>query len=105
MLKESYVLRQPFNIITQYEQRIDDLKKEISIRTEHMVKMRGENFNLLAHKLEALSPLAILGRGYSITTKLPEGAIIKDAASVKRGDEIETRLGKGKLRSRVEEAG
>jgi exodeoxyribonuclease VII large subunit len=52
-----------------------------------------------------LSPLAILGRGYSITTKLPEGAIIKDAASVKRGDEIETRLGKGKLRSRVEEAG
>jgi exodeoxyribonuclease VII large subunit len=104
-LKDSYVLRQPLNIITQYEQRIDDLKKDISIRAGHILKLRGENFNLLAHKLEALSPLAILGRGYSITAKLPDGAIIKDAGSVQVGDRIETRLGKGKIRSRIEETG
>jgi exodeoxyribonuclease VII large subunit len=102
-LKESYVLRQPLNMIIQYEQRIDDLHKDIAIRIDHIIKMRGENFNLLSSKLEALSPLAILNRGYSITTKLPEGSMIKDSNILKKDDRVETRLGKGKFRSRVEE--
>jgi exodeoxyribonuclease VII large subunit len=64
--------------------------------------MRNENFNLLIGKLEVLSPLGILKRGYSITMKLPGGAIVKDAADLKVGDAVETRLGKGKFKSRVE---
>ena len=102
-LKESYILRQPLNIITQYEQKIDDLRKDIAIRIDHLVKMRSENFNLLISKLEALSPLGILKRGYSITTKVPEGMIIKDSGLLKKGDRVETKLGKGKFTSRVEE--
>lgn len=89
--------------VAQYEQEIDDLAKEIAIRIDHIVKMRGENFNLLASKLEALSPLAVLNRGYSITTKLPGGMIIKDAKALNRDDWVQTRLGKGKFTSRVEE--
>lgn len=102
-LRDSYILRQPLNLALQYEQKIDDLRKDLAIRIDHIVKMRGENFNLLAGKLETLSPLAILGRGYSITTKFADGVIIKDAASLKAGDSVQTRLGKGKFRSRVEE--
>ena len=102
-LRTSYALRQPLNIITQYEQAIDDLTKDIAIRIDHLVKMRGENFNLLAGKLGALSPLSILARGYSISAKLPEGVIIKDSLFLKKGDAVETRVGKGKFRSRVEE--
>ncbi|MDD5423275.1 MAG: exodeoxyribonuclease VII large subunit, partial [Candidatus Omnitrophica bacterium] len=102
-LKDSYILRQPLNIITQYEQEIDELRKDIAIRIDHIVKMRSENFNLLISKLDVLSPLGILNRGYSITTRLPEGAIIKDASSLKVNDIVETRLGKGKFRSKVEE--
>ena len=101
-LKESYILRQPLNIITQYEQTIDDLRKDMAIRIGHLVKMREENFRALAGKLGSLSPLAILNRGYSITTRLPEGAIVKDAGLVKKGDIVETKLGKGKFRSKVE---
>lgn len=104
-MKESYILRQPLNIITQYEQKIDDLRKDMAIRIDHMVKMRGEEFRLAIGKLEALSPLAILGRGYSITTMIPGGVILKDAGSLKKGDEVETRLGKGIFKSRVEEIG
>ncbi len=102
-LKESYILRQPLNLIVQYEQKIDDLRKDIAIRIDHIVKMRGENFNLLASKLEVLSPLAILNRGYSITTKLPEGAIVKSSRMLKKNDIVETKLGSGKFKSRVEE--
>ena len=65
----------------QYEQKIDDLKKDLGIRIDHIVKMRGENFNFLGGKLGALNPLSILDRGYSVTVKLPDGAILKNAAS------------------------
>lgn len=102
-LKDSYVLRQPLNIVTQYQQEIDDLKKDLGIRVDHIVKMRGESFNFLGGKLGALNPLAILNRGYSVTVKLPEGAILKNIESLSKGDTIETRLGKGKFRSIVEE--
>jgi exodeoxyribonuclease VII large subunit len=82
---------------------IDDLKKDMAVRIDHLVKMRAEGFNLLAGKLGALSPLAILGRGYSITMKIPGGGIMRDSMDLKAGDRVETRLGRGKFISRVEE--
>lgn len=98
-LKDSYILRQPLNLVLQYEQKIDGLREDLAIRLKHVVKLRGENFNLLAGKLEALSPLSILNRGYSITTRLD--VVMKDAADLKKDDVVETRLGKGSFRSRV----
>ena len=53
-----------------------------------------------AASLEALSPVAILGRGYSITYR--DGRIVKDAREVKPGDRLRTRLGSGEIDSRVE---
>lgn len=102
-LKGSYVLRQPLNYIIQQEQRIDDLKKDVFVRIGHIVNIYGEKFNRIDSKLEAFNPTAILRRGYSITTSIPDGSIIKDALSLNKGDVVETRLGKGKFKSRVEE--
>ena len=102
-VKKSYILRQPLNIITQYEQKIDDFRKDMRIRIDHLLKMRTENHNLLESKLEAFNPRAILKRGYSVTVRLPGRIILKDTGSLKRGDIVETELGKGKFRSRVEE--
>ena len=101
-LKESYVLRQPLNYIIQQEQRIDDLRKDISIRIGHFIDMYGEKYGHMHSKLEAFNPAAILKRGYSITVKMPEGAVIKYAKSLKAGDLVETKLGQGKFMSRVE---
>jgi exodeoxyribonuclease VII large subunit len=102
-VKDSYILRQPLNLIVQYEQQIDGFRKDIAIRIEHLIKMRGENYNLLSSKLGAFNPLAILKRGYSVTTKLPEEMILKNTALLKVGDIVETKLGNGKFRSKVEE--
>ncbi|OGW84632.1 MAG: exodeoxyribonuclease VII large subunit [Omnitrophica bacterium RIFCSPLOWO2_01_FULL_45_10] len=102
-LRESYILRQPLNFIIQYEQRIDDLSKDLNIRLDHIVEMRNENFNNLISKLGALSPLAILNRGYSITMKLPDRVVVKDAKTLRKDDLVETKLGRGKFISRVEE--
>ena len=104
-LKSSYILRQPLNYIIQQEQRIDDLRKDIFLRIGHIVNIYGEKFNRIDSKLEAFNPTAILKRGYSITTRIPDSIIVKDALSLNKGDIVETRLGKGKFKSRVEEIG
>lgn len=102
-LKESYMLRRPLNYMVQRQQRIDDLKKDMSVSISHISDMAFEKFSHITSKLESLSPISILNRGYSITAKLPEGFIVKEAASLKSGDYVETRLGHGKFKSRVEE--
>jgi exodeoxyribonuclease VII large subunit len=55
----------------------------------------------LAASLEALSPLGVLARGYSLTLKL-DGRPVRSADDVQPGDWIETRLASGRIFSRVE---
>ena len=55
------------------------------------------------HALNTVSPLATLSRGYAIASHHPGGGIIRDSAEVQSGEAIEARLGKGRLRCRVEE--
>ena len=64
-------------------------------------RQRTESF---ARSLDALSPLKVLGRGYSITRRLDTGAVIRAAADVAAGESVETILASGRLISRVEAA-
>ncbi|MBU0895551.1 MAG: exodeoxyribonuclease VII large subunit [Candidatus Omnitrophica bacterium] len=102
-LSQSYALKQPLKMVEKYEQMIDDLRKDMAIRIDHLVRLHGENYNLLDQKLAVLSPLSILSRGYSVSSRLPEKKIIKDTGDIKVGDRIETRLGKGTFISKIEE--
>ena len=52
-------------------------------------------------KLQALSPIAILERGYSITRTIPEAIIVKEAKTVSLNQDLEVMLAKGILRCRV----
>ena len=96
-------MRRPLNFIVQREQRIDDLRKEMSVRIGHILEMSVQRHNGIEAKLEAFNPTRILERGYSITLKLPGGEVIKNISAISRGDRVETRLGKGKFWSRIEE--
>src|ERR1700722_12221576 len=60
-------------------------------------KVRSER---LQTALESLSPLAILGRGYALVFDA-EGKLLKDANTVKDGDEISARLAHGEIRASV----
>ena len=50
--------------------------------------------------LEALSPVAILNRGYALVFDA-KGQLVKDAARLKAGDELSARLARGRVRARV----
>jgi exodeoxyribonuclease VII large subunit len=50
-----------------------------------------------AARLEALSPLAVLGRGYAVCWNADRTAVIRDAAAVAEGDRVRVRLARGEL--------
>lgn len=57
----------------------------------------------LATALNSLSPLAVLGRGYSLTRTVPEGKVITDAANLVLGEVLRLTFAQGEARVRVEE--
>ena len=61
-----------------------------------------QQIDTVAARLESLSPLAVLGRGYSLTQRTADGRIIRAAAELSPGDEIATRFARGQAISRVE---
>jgi len=52
--------------------------------------------------LRLLSPEQVLARGYSITTDAETGKVLRDAAKVKPGQRLKTRLQKGEIVSKTE---
>lgn len=98
-----HMLKSPLDRLLEKEQLLDELINAINSNIAHCVDMFKQRFATLIGKLEALSPLAILSRGYSLTLLMPDAIIIKDAAKVKAGDAIKTVLNKGEIFSSVQE--
>ena len=56
----------------------------------------------MAERLESLSPLAVLGRGYSVTQRASDGRVVTATGALSAGELILTRLAQGTLTSRIE---
>jgi exodeoxyribonuclease VII large subunit len=54
-----------------------------------------------ARRLDAISPLRVLERGYAVVTDLRDGRVVSDAHAVALGDELNLRLARGRLRAAV----
>jgi exodeoxyribonuclease VII large subunit len=83
------------------------MKKDLDARTAAMVSAarnslleRKVRLERMDTALQALSPLAILERGYALVFDA-SGELLKDAARVKAGDEISARLAKGTVSATV----
>jgi exodeoxyribonuclease VII large subunit len=55
----------------------------------------------LISRLETLSPLPVLARGYSIAYKLPQHSVIRRWTDVKAGDKVRIQLSEGRLECMV----
>lgn len=80
-------------------------QQDLSLRLERAMALRLERLHarvsLQARTLDAVSPLATLGRGYSILLSA-EGQAIRAPEQVKSGERLEARLAQGRLWCRVE---
>jgi exodeoxyribonuclease VII large subunit len=103
-IMKRYAFKQPLFLIEQYQQSLDETAKSLSQALNFFLMSKHQSLQAIQGKMDALSPVAILKRGYSITMVMPGLGIIKDSAQAKIGTQIKTRLAKGELISRVEKS-
>ena len=68
---------------------------------ERLLRLKEERLKGLVGKVDTLSPLSVLARGYAVVSK--EGKALVNASDAAVGDSVEIRLQKGKLKAKVEE--
>ncbi len=96
-------LRRPLERLRQEEERLDDWNERLQRAMQCRLEQFREQLKGQAARLESLSPLNVLARGYSLTRKEDEIILLHDAGQVRRGERIVTRLQHGEIISRVEE--
>jgi exodeoxyribonuclease VII large subunit len=94
-------MRRPLQKIRELEQRLDDTALRLNRAIDRRLVQSSEKIAAFAARLENLSPLNVLTRGYSLTHKLG-GKLLRSSADVVPGDLILTRLSRGEVQSRVE---
>ena len=92
--------------------RITGIRQNLGFQKASLVKAMERQFggmrasrSLLEKRINDLSPLSVLKRGYSITMKLPEKRVLKDVSGMEQGDQVQVLLGEGELECRVEKVG
>ena len=89
-----------FSIVkTRQESKIDLFEQRMHTSIERRLTSERHRLELVDEKLKALDPTLLLRRGYSIT--LHNGRAVKDATALHPGDEIETRLARGTIKSEI----
>lgn len=83
--------------------RLDELSLGLWRRFRDCMERCKDRLNHGSERLNSLSPLGVLERGYSIAHKMPEGAIVRDSASIQTGDHLRITFARGKSLCRVEE--
>lgn len=96
-LMKSPSMRHPLDKINQKKMDLEILKRNIAEAMKRKIEKEKGILSVLCGKLDVLSPLTVLARGYSITMK-PDGNVIKSAKQVHNGDELDVVLSDGKIR-------
>ena len=94
--------RSPLDRVRDLARRIDELELRAGRAIRGQWRTARRAVEGAAARLEALSPLAILARGYSLTHRAVDGRLIRDAAELAPGDGLRTRFARGQVVSRVE---
>jgi exodeoxyribonuclease VII large subunit len=99
-LASSAAFQQPQYLLDQFTGRVDDLGRRMEGRMTNFIGSKSQAFQGIMGRLNALNPLAILERGYSVSFN-EKGDILKSVRQISEGDVIRTRLHKGSLVSKV----
>jgi len=87
----------PMHELQRMHQHHQSLNRRLQFAIESLFGRQRQLLAKAAGNLNALSPLATLQRGYSITRRVSNGAVVQDAAEVETGERVETLLAHGRL--------
>ena len=97
--RKRLLLSYPGNVILRYEQKLNEAGVQLNAYIMYYFRLTEEKMKSLTGKFEAVSPLTVLSRGYSITMK--DGQVLRESNRVKKGDRVTTKLFKGGFVSEV----
>jgi len=104
LLAESRFFKHPFEMVHRYQTELDELEARGTRAMRLVQRSSQEQLQTAAAQLEALSPLRVLARGYSVSLD-SDGNVIRDPAQLEIGDPLTTIVRDGKIHSRVESLG
>ncbi len=95
-------LRDPRDELRQGKARLKHLQERIIKALGYQMRHKREKLVGLSRHLEAVSPLSVLSRGYSLVRRLPDQRLITEADELEIGDQVEILFRRGKARAKVE---
>lgn len=95
-LESSRVLQNPLLMIQDKRVLLDYQQDRLKTGLERAVARQRQNHAALCGKLDSLSPLKVLSRGYGLT-QTPDGAVVTSVRQVAPGDPIQVTLSDGRL--------
>ncbi len=78
-------------------EHLQGIRMQLQREAPRLLLPRRERVKMFSSRLEALSPLKVLSRGYAIVTRPPGGPILRDAAALSRRERIGIRLHRGEV--------
>lgn len=87
----------PRAAVANSRQRLDDLTARALSAARHTLELRRHRLDGLHLRLQALSPLSILNRGYAIVTRAGSTEVIRSAEALRPGDELDVRVSDGQF--------
>jgi exodeoxyribonuclease VII large subunit len=100
-IANSYAMRQPFDRLRRWQQRLDEFAQRLKLNITHALNTEREKLSGIAGKLESLSPLNVLKRGYTITTRLENNKSLREVKGLNIEDKIKTSFSKGSVISTI----
>lgn len=102
-LQMSHALRRPADLLNLWSQRLDETTERLSRSMRQRWQRTDQDLRAASDRLAALSPQAVLQRGYSITRRPGNPNPLRNATALRVGDRIETTLAVGRVISDVGE--
>lgn len=96
------VLSSPTAYLDLKRMELDHRTARLTAAEEHWLSTRRQQFAGMAAALDAMSPLKVLARGYTMASK-PDGKLVRSIHDAKPGDELDLRLSDGTLGCIVQE--
>src|SRR5207248_11341321 len=91
------VIQRPLERLRDHERRLDDWAERMRRAVQRHHQTASQRLAALAARLETLSPLNVLARGYSLTRPAAGGPLMRDASEVRTGDRLLTTLARGRV--------
>lgn len=101
-MEREVLYRSPLSHIGQLRDRVEQRTGKLERAARGDLEMRRRAVERSMDRLEAMSPLNILRRGYSIVRRLPSMDIVRDSRALQRNDRVDVKLHQGGLVCRVE---